>query len=84
MIFDYAKIALACLQLANTFASWARNTNQIDAGKDIAIGQASLDILKSTNWGKEIAEKIDAMDDPALSDIELQLERERTNNKQES
>lgn len=62
----YARLALALVQLANLFAGWARERGQIKAGEDAALGRAAIDLLRATEWGREIGAKIDAMDKPAL------------------
>jgi hypothetical protein len=66
---DWLSLALAFVKLAGTLASWARERGQLQAGADAALGKAALGVLEQTQWGKEIAEKIHAMDKAALDDL---------------
>jgi hypothetical protein len=68
-VFDYVKIALALIQLANTFADWARERGQLQAGADAELGRQALAVLRATEWGKAITDRLDAMDDQALDDL---------------
>jgi hypothetical protein len=68
-MFTWANLALALLKLVTAITSYARERNLIDAGADAAIGRAAQETLKTTAWGKAIADKIDAMDKKALDDL---------------
>lgn len=63
---SWIQLALAALKLAGIFADWGRERGQLRAGEDAAMGRVALDVLKKTEWGKEIAGKIDAMDKAGL------------------
>lgn len=51
----------AGLQLVLALVTWAKDRQQFDAGQDAEIAKSSLAILKQTDAGKAIMEKIDAM-----------------------
>ena len=72
---SWIQLALACLKLANILADWGRESGQLKAGEDAALGRAAQAVLKATDWGKAISEKIDALDDAGLDDLERELER---------
>lgn len=62
----YIQIALLLLQVANSFVTWIRNKQTLDAGEDRAVAKAALIILERTETGKRLMEKIDAMPDRDL------------------
>jgi hypothetical protein len=72
---SWIQLALALLKLANIFADWGRERGQLKAGEDAALGRAAVDVLRATEWGKAITDKIDAMEKPALDDITDDLGR---------
>lgn len=51
------------LQLVLTILKWAQQKQLLAAGQDQAIAEMSLQILESTKAGKEIRERIRALDD---------------------
>lgn len=75
-MITYAKVALALLQLAKMFADWGRARVQIKAGEDLALGRAAIDVLRATQWGRQIGAKIDAMDKVDLDDLADALGRD--------
>jgi hypothetical protein len=66
---SWIQLALACLKLANILADWGRESGQLKAGEDAALGRAAVDVLRATEWGKAISDKIDAMDKAKLDDL---------------
>ena len=68
-MITYAQVALALLQLAKLVADWGRARADYKSGEDAAIGRAANEVLAATAWGRNIAEKIDAMDEAALDDL---------------
>lgn len=64
--FDFA---LAALKLANILADWARESGQIKAGEDAALGRAAMEVLQATEYGKAIAERVDAKSKPKLDQL---------------
>jgi hypothetical protein len=66
---SWIQLALLLLKLADKAMDWGRERGQIRAGEDAAMGRVALDVLKKTEWGKEIAGKIDAMDKAGLDDL---------------
>lgn len=71
---SWLEIALALLKLANMIVSWVREKQQMDAGHDRAIAEASASILSKTQAAKEIMAKISGMTeaqvDAALKELE--------------
>lgn len=74
-MFTWAEVVLLALKVANAIMGAVGTQQAMDAGRDRAIGEAALGVLRQTTWGKAIAEKIDAMGEPELSDLERELER---------
>lgn len=68
-MFGWAEIALLLLRVANSIVTWAREQTLLTAGQDQAIAKASTDILRKTQAGKKIMERIDAMPDSGLNDL---------------
>lgn len=74
-MFTYVKIALLALKAASSIAAYLREQGLLDAGKDIAIGKAALEVLSKTDYGKQLTEKVDALGVDQLSDLERAIER---------
>lgn len=65
----WASVILALLQLARSLLSWTREKDLLKAGQDQAIAKASLEVLEITKTGRELRERIAAMDDAAAEEL---------------
>lgn len=68
-MFDWLKLALVFAQIADAIINGIRARRELAAGEDKAVAAAGLAILKRSQAGKEIMEKIDAMGDDQLGDL---------------
>ena len=71
---SYVSLILALLKFVNNLMDWVQREKYMKAGADAEIAKVSAAILKKTESGKKIWEKIDAMGsdevDAALRDLE--------------
>lgn len=74
-MFTYAKLILLFLQFANSLVSWGKQAQEFKEAEDAAIGRAALRVLEATSWGKDISERVHALDDDDLDHLERELER---------
>ncbi len=51
------------MQLALTILKWTQQRQLLKAGEDAAVAKAALEILENTEAGKELRQKIRALDD---------------------
>ena len=65
----WASLILALIKLALSLTTWAREKELLQAGQDKAIATASLEVLEATTAGKELRDRITAMDDPEVDDL---------------
>lgn len=72
---NWLSLALALLKLANLFLSWQQSKKDFDAGVDSEVAKAATETLKLTTAGKKLMERLDAMSEDQLSDLERRLER---------
>jgi hypothetical protein len=57
----WVSLALALLKMVNSIILWARERELISEGYDQAIADESQSILRKTQAGKAIMERVDAM-----------------------
>lgn len=71
---SYVSLILALLKFVNNLMDWVQREKYMKAGADAEIAKVSAAILKKTESGKKIWERIDAMGsdeiDAALRDLE--------------
>lgn len=59
----WAEIILLALKIINAIMGEVGNARSFNAGVDFAISKTTLAILRKTEAGKKIMEKVDAMSD---------------------
>jgi hypothetical protein len=73
-MFDWIKIVLLLLQLAEKIFDWSRAQGYIQQGRDEEIARQTAAILAKTEYARNVRAKIAAMDGPsvdaALRDLE--------------
>lgn len=62
-MFTYASLILAILKVINSFMDYVNRKDLMQAGADAEIAKTSASILRKTQAGKAIMEKVDAMSD---------------------
>ncbi len=62
-MFTVPEIVLLVLKIANAIMTEVHDTKSFQAGTDAEIAKPSAAILRKTQAGKAIMEKVDAMDD---------------------
>lgn len=62
-MFTYASLILAVLKVINSFMNYVNSKELMQAGADAEIAKVSAAILRKTQAGKAIMEKVDAMSD---------------------
>jgi hypothetical protein len=71
---SWVSLALALLKFVSSLLTWARERELISEGYDKAIAEQSAAILRKTDAGKKILEKVNAMSpsevDSGLRDLE--------------
>jgi len=65
-MFTWPQIILLVLQIADKLIDTAQQNKWMKAGADAEIAKVSAAILRKTQAGKELWEKIDAMDADAV------------------
>lgn len=65
----YAQIALLVLQIAKWFMDRAHDQKQFDAGQEHQIVEQAKAVLGMTAEGKRLLEKINALSDRDLDDL---------------
>lgn len=65
-MFTWPQIILLVLQIADKLIDTAQQNKWMKAGADAEIAKVSAAILRKTQAGKELWEKIDAMDANAV------------------
>lgn len=58
---SYVELGILLLRVVSSFLDWAKGQQQFSAGQDAEIAKTALAVLKQTELGKRIVEKIDAM-----------------------
>ena len=66
----WVSLALALLKFVNAIMTWARERELISKGYDQAIAEQSAAILKKTEAGKAILERVNALSD---DDVDAEL-----------
>ena len=66
----WVSLALALLKFVNLIMTWARESELISKGYDQAIAEQSAAILKKTEAGKAILERVNALSD---DDVDAEL-----------
>lgn len=66
----WLSLALALLKLVNSIILWARERELISEGYDKAIAEQAAAILKKTEAGKAILERVNALSD---DDVDAEL-----------
>jgi hypothetical protein len=66
-VFDWIKIVLLVLQLAEKIFDWSLKQGYIQQGRDEEIARAAAALLAKTEYAKNVREKISAMDDATLN-----------------
>lgn len=73
-MFDWVKIVLLVLQLAEKIFDWSQKQGYIAQGRDEEIARQTAAILAKTEYARNVRSKIAAMDaaavDAALRDLE--------------
>lgn len=62
-MFTYASLILTILKVINSFMDYVNRNDLMQAGADAEIAKTSAAILRKTQAGKAIMEKVDAMSD---------------------
>ena len=74
MMFSWPEIVLLVLKIANGIMGEVKDQKQFQAGTDAEIAKQTTEILRKTQAGKAIWEKINAMSekevDSGLGDLE--------------
>lgn len=65
----WVEIALGLLKLANLIMGWVTTEQAKQSGRDEEIARQTMEILRQTDMGKKIMEKIDAMSDSDLDNV---------------
>jgi hypothetical protein len=66
----WLSLALTLLKIASTIITWARERELISQGYDQAIAEQAESILKKTEAGKAILERVNALSD---DDVDAEL-----------
>jgi hypothetical protein len=66
----WVSLALALLKFVNAIMTWARERELISEGYDRAIAEQAASILKKTEAGKAILERVNALSD---DDVDAEL-----------
>lgn len=61
---SWVSLVLALVKMAVAVQTWINSRQMMQAGQDRAVANAALDLLEQTKVGKELRERIAAMDDP--------------------
>lgn len=69
-MFDWIKLALLLLQLANKIVSWVHDQGLIDEGRQQVIGEMALAIAAKVRTRDQILEKVNALSD---ADVDAEL-----------
>ena len=67
-MFTWAEIVLLVLKIADAIMTQVGDAKQFQAGTDAEIAKVSAAILRKTQAGKAIMEKVDAMSDKEVDD----------------
>lgn len=70
---DWVKLALLGFQIVQWFLDRAKAADQFDAGKQHEVARAAMELLRQTELGKQYADRVEALDDAGLTDLEKQL-----------
>lgn len=62
-MFDWIKLAVLLLQLANKIVSWAHDQGLIDEGRQQVISETALAIAAKVRTRDQIMEAVNAMSD---------------------
>jgi hypothetical protein len=73
-MFDWVKLILLILQLADKLFDWVQAQGYIKQGRDEEIARQTAAILAKTEYAKDVRSKIAAMDDKAVDDALRDLE----------
>lgn len=65
---SWISLALALLKFVNQIMMWARERELISKGYDQAIAEVTQEILRKTDAGKAIMEKVERMSDAEVDD----------------
>ena len=65
-MFDWIKLAVLLLQLANKIVSWVHDQGLIDEGRKEAIAESALAIAGKVRSRDQILEKVNAMSDDTV------------------
>jgi len=65
-MFTVPEIVLLVLKIANAILTEVHDTTAYQAGTDAEIAKVSAAIMRKTQAGKAIMEKVDAMDDKGV------------------
>lgn len=71
---SWIELALAFLKLTNLLVGWAKDKQQMDAGADRAVAQASVAILNKTQSAKQVMAEVMAMTDSQVDEALKRLE----------
>lgn len=71
-MFTWPEIVLLVLKIANAIMGEYQNQKSFQAGTDAEIAKISAAILRKTQAGKKIMEKVDAMSD---ADVDAELSK---------
>lgn len=69
-MFDWIKVAILFLQLANKIVSWAHDRGLIDEGRQQVISENALAIAGKVRTRDQIMEQVNAMSD---ADVDIGL-----------
>lgn len=64
----WLSLALTLLKVVNQIMMWARERELISQGYDKAIAEVTQEILRKTDAGKAILEKVNRMSDAEVDD----------------
>lgn len=66
---NWLNLALILFRVTNGIVTLMRERNLLNAGEDRAIAKAAVNILRLTDAGKKMTERIDAMAEPEFDDL---------------
>lgn len=73
-MFSWVSLALALLKFVASIMMWARQRELISEGYDKAIAEVTTSILRTTDAGKKIMARVEAMSPGEVDDALRRLE----------
>lgn len=70
---SFVEIGLLVLKIASALLGMAKERQQFNAGHEAAVLEQTRKVMELTTQGKAIWEKVDALSDDQLTDLESRL-----------